>query len=100
MSLFWNHKGYYCVVEKQVLNVVFSDVNFELDLNVYNRNLLYERFKPVLSKKSPLNLCSCVVNSQRLFCSRKKNGLKRRIKAFWYLYLITKLYLFFYQMIF
>ena len=37
----------------------------------------------VLSTKFYLNLCSHVVNLQRLLCSQKA-GVKFRIKAFWY----------------
>ena len=48
------------------------------------RNFLNKPLTPVLTTRSPLNLCFRVVNSQRLFCS-KKLVWKVCLKAFRYI---------------
>ena len=44
---------------------------FDSDLFLYTRNSENLYFKPVLSTILSMNFCSSVVNSQRLFCSKK-----------------------------
>ena len=53
---------------------------FKKIIMIYIFNL--DRFRPV--QNHPLNLCICVVNSQRLFCSQQAS-VKFRIEAFWYI---------------
>ena len=61
--------------------------NSESDLFLYTRNLSNKLLKPVFEYKSTLETCVCVVNSQRLWRS-KKTVWNVCIKAFWYIKLI------------
>ena len=49
---------------------------------------------PGIFKTNKINfwICSCVVNSQRLFCSQKA-GRNDRIKAFWYTLQTSSIYI-------
>ena len=55
-----------------LINIFDSDLD---EINNYLRlKIRVVSVAKFLSTKSPLNLCSCVVNSQRLFCSQKSGA--------------------------